>query len=175
MSLLRVNVVTSTSGGESDDELDLVDGDGGGGSGGGGGAKLAWKKMAEKIHPAYAVEVGTDYVGKVFKGTKARHHWVFVLPEDAVDKKVELPLDARTTKIDLVHSTMSGRIEVFVNDELSASSMMRNPSDSVWKLAKRDSHSLSPIIFDAQAAFKGHTVRVTIKNASEQQFQVRGG
>lgn len=168
MSLLQQqsNVVTSVvDESDSEDELEVVVAE----ASPGGGA-LAWRKMSQKIHPAYSVSTQTEEVGKVFKGTKIRHAWTFVLPEDAVETGVELPLDARTTKLEIVHSTMSGRIEIMLNDELSFASMMRG--ESAWKLAKKN--DLSPILFDAQLYFKNkHTVRVTIKNASEKQFKVR--
>ena len=170
MSLLQQQskVVTSAaeSASDSEDELEVIVTES---SPSGGGGSLAWRKMSQKIHPAYSVSAQTEEVGKVFKGTKVRHVWTVVLPEDAVETGVLLPLDARTTKLELVHSTMSGRIEIILNDELSFASMMRG--DSAWKLAKKS--DLSPILFDAQLYFKKHTVRVTIKNASEKQFKVR--
>jgi hypothetical protein len=139
--------------------------------GGGGGHKADdWKSVTEKIHPAYTVDVKTKYIGKVIRSSKARHNWLFVFPEDAVDRSVPLPVEERATRIDVVHSTMSGRIEVLVNGQLSASNMLKHTDDTVWKLAKPD--AFSPIVFDAQAKFKGHTIRVTIKTASEKQFKV---
>ena len=129
---------------------------------------LTFKKM-EKVHPAYSLQVSSAELGKVIKSTKVKHEWVFVFPEDAVDRSVALPLDARTTKIGLIHSTVSSRIEVFVNDELSFASLMEGV-ETPWKVAKRAGNS--PIVFDVQRKMRNHDVRVTIKNASEKHFHV---
>jgi len=156
MSLLRGRAVTQISDGGDDDDFSTIDG------------TAVSSKMSRKIHPAYAVAFGSESIGKTIKTSKVKHHWTFVFPRDAVDQGVNLPLDARTTVVEVVHSTMSGRIEIFVNHELSFGNMMR--SESFWKLAKK--HTLSPILFDAQLRMKGHDVRVTIKNASPTEFKV---
>ena len=123
--------------------------------------------------PGYAVDSGNKHIGKTFKATKVNNFWTFVFPKDAIASKVELPLDARTTKINLIHSTLSGRIEVFVDNELSYANMLDEAQKRMtpWKVAKK--YDLSPILFDAQIHLKGHDVRVTVKNASENQFKVR--
>ena len=123
--------------------------------------------------PGYAVDSGNKHIGKTFKATKVNNFWTFVFPKDAIASKVELPLDARTTKINLIHSTLSGRIEVFVDNELSFANMLDEAQKRMtpWKVAKK--YDLSPILFDAQIHLKGHDVRVTVKNASENQFKVQ--
>jgi hypothetical protein len=122
-----------------------------------------------KLSPAFSVASSSHQVGKTLKASKVQLSWKFVLPADAGTVGADVPLDKRTTKIDIRHSVLSGRIDILLNDELSHANMQRGESN--WQIARKN--DLSPILFDAQLRYKEHVIRVTVKNASEKEFQAR--